>query len=479
MLPLIFYGLTPVDLARLFLVAKGARPWFETFFASDTDYKAYLQLNTPQLFMVIGNNLFFDYSLVWIARAGVWGWGNNYTGQLDFGNIHEMTKPARIPLDSFIPEMAPDDYVVQFASADFLSGKARSLVATRQGQLHEYYWERISNTRSEFIQHRHYELNVTIVQLLSDYRHAFILTEEGGIYGWGFNISGELGLGDRFERSQPTELPQNFFPYLLERGDRIVQLNFADRYLVARTAQGHVYVWGFNYRGRLGLDDEQDRLHPVELSWDFFPEWHPDDYIIQVVVGDRHTLALTQLGYIYAWGKNSYGQLGFRDQQDRNRPALLPWNRFPGLLERNDRIIELIAGGARSLARTEQGFIYIWGARWLLVRGDPEFRHHPMLLTENYFPGLRRRGDHLVELIAGPDHTLARTEQGYIYAWGRNYYGQLGLGDRRIQRQPALLDPNAIPPLSQWRNAFSFIKSFREEKIEDTDSFSYAPFSRK
>ena len=42
----------------------------------------------------------------------------------------------------------------------------------------------------------------------------------------------------------------------------------------------------------------------------------------------------------------------------------------------------------------------------------------------------------IVEIAAGFWHSLARTEDGTLWAWGDNFWGQLGTGDRRPRLVP-------------------------------------------
>ena len=38
-------------------------------------------------------------------------------------------------------------------------------------------------------------------------------------------------------------------------------------------------------------------------------------------------------------------------------------------------------------------------------------------------------GDYVVDVVGGEHHTICRTHQGLVFAWGTNDEGQLGLGD--------------------------------------------------
>lgn len=75
-----------------------------------------------------------------------------------------------------------------------------------------------------------------------------------------------------------------------------------------------LYAWGWNCNGQLGHDDLENRISPQSLT-EF-----KDKSLSHVVCGSRYTVALTDLGSLYSWGRNDDGQLG----QDNNNLKLSP-----------------------------------------------------------------------------------------------------------------------------------------------------------
>lgn len=65
-----------------------------------------------------------------------------------------------------------------------------------------------------------------------------------------------------------------------------------------------VFGWGYNGNGQLGLGNNVNQTNPCRVS-----ALH-DVCVAQIVCGYAHTMALTDEGLLYAWGANSYGQLG-------------------------------------------------------------------------------------------------------------------------------------------------------------------------
>jgi hypothetical protein len=53
-------------------------------------------------------------------------------------------------------------------------------------------------------------------------------------------------------------------------------------------------------------------------------------------------------------------------------------------------------------------------------------------------------GKTISQISAGSDHSLALDSEGQIYAWGSNYYGQLGNGDTTSSNTPVKVDTSGV-----------------------------------
>ena len=86
------------------------------------------------------------------------------------------------------------------------------------------------------------------------------LTHSGDVYTWGANRNGQLGLNDSKHRLVPSVLTS-----LRTSGakhGRIVDVACGGHHAVAVSATGRVYAWGRNNHGQLGLGDRDDRSTP-------------------------------------------------------------------------------------------------------------------------------------------------------------------------------------------------------------------------
>lgn len=84
---------------------------------------------------------------------------------------------------------------------------------------------------------------------------------------------------------------------------------------------GQLYVWGYNYSGQLGLGDNADRPQPTKLT----PPPGVTNWIA-AATGGNHSLAIGDNGQLYAWGRNWENQLGigYVPNNTTNRPGRVP-----------------------------------------------------------------------------------------------------------------------------------------------------------
>ena len=157
--------------------------------------------------------------------------------------------------------------------------------------------------------------------------HTMVLTEAGEIYCFGGGSCGQLGFGDIFK--MPLDVDRCPFmpvPKKIEslHGLVITQLACGDSHSMALTKEGYVYAWGEATLGQLGLDDIRDLPKNTENKpYQPYPtrvQQLNNKKIIAISCGETHTLALTDSGHLYSFGANGCGQLGqFQNEFDKKR----------------------------------------------------------------------------------------------------------------------------------------------------------------
>lgn len=107
------------------------------------------------------------------------------------------------------------------------------------------------------------------------------------VYGWGYNCNGQLGLGNNGNQQTPCRIAAL-------QGVNVVQV--LEPFSRGATRMSRV---GFLRSPLIALPSAQ------------------------VACGYAHTLALTDEGLVYAWGANSYGQLGTGNKSNQALPTLI------------------------------------------------------------------------------------------------------------------------------------------------------------
>jgi E3 ubiquitin-protein ligase HERC4 len=135
--------------------------------------------------------------------------------------------------------------------------------------------------------------------------NAIIVTFDDKVFTIGNNEAGVLGFGNNTQINVLTlnEMLTN---------KQIIDFKYGRNHVIARTICGQVYGWGCNQFGVLGNGKNDCELYKPELI-----EYLSDKQIIDISCGAYHSLALSQSGDVFAWGSNSFGQIG--NQLDHQR----------------------------------------------------------------------------------------------------------------------------------------------------------------
>jgi YD repeat-containing protein len=267
-----------------------------------------------------------------------------------------------------------------------------------------------------------------IIEISMYSTHCVAVNSQGRVLTWGNNTYGQLGNGTTTHYKTPTILT-NFS--IVPSKETMVQVSVGRVHSLAVTSQGRMYAWGSNDSRQLGDGTYNDRLTPTLIN---VPNLQSGESIAHISAGSSHSLAVTSQGRVYAWGSNWGGQLGDGTYNDRLTPTLI---NVPSL-QSGESIAHISAGSSHSLAVTTQGRVYAWGynGEGRLGDGTSNDRSTPTLIN---VPNLQS-GETIIQVTAGYFHSLAVTTQGRVYAWGWNFYGQLGDGTSNDRSTPTLIN---------------------------------------
>ncbi|XP_017933565.2 inhibitor of Bruton tyrosine kinase isoform X1 [Manacus vitellinus] len=127
----------------------------------------------------------------------------------------------------------------------------------------------------------------------------FKKTDPTEVYTWGNNINFTLGHGGQQGKHHPELV--DLFP---RNGVYIKQVVLCKFHSVFLSHKGQVYTCGHGQGGRLGHGDEQTCLVPRLV------EGLAGHQCSQIAAAKDHTVILTEDGYVYTFGLNTFHQLG-------------------------------------------------------------------------------------------------------------------------------------------------------------------------
>ncbi len=227
----------------------------------------------------------------------------------------------------------------------------------------------------------------------------------------------------------------------------LVQICAGKQHILHLTEEGHVYSYGSGIYGVCGQGGAACCFqHQILKSLS-------DRKVIQIACGEYHSLAVTQAYDIYAWGRGFEGQLGIAPKgriEIASKPTFIP-------VFATTKIKYVAAGSYYSLAVSQEGELFGWGEARLgqlgcgkqslvftpqkiIVKEDPEDlmrkSHSSISLRDKEStpksanPNGPCQDFRIKKVAAGFGHTAAVTEDGALFMWGLNVFGQLGIGEK-------------------------------------------------
>lgn len=121
-----------------------------------------------------------------------------------------------------------------------------------------------------------------------------------------------------------------------------VQLSKLHSAIITTDPEANLYICGFGPGGRIGTGDETTRFNFVPI----YGGGLSSKKVMNVGLGQNHTIAISSQGEVFTWGANSFGQLGYAlpayKLNDQEPVQLLPRQVF-GIIKR-----EIVIGAAAS-----------------------------------------------------------------------------------------------------------------------------------
>ncbi|MBN2196910.1 MAG: hypothetical protein JW751_29165 [Polyangiaceae bacterium] len=226
--------------------------------------------------------------------------------------------------------------------------------------------------------------------------HTCAIRADGTLWCWGSNERGQLGLGDRGDRSEPAQVGSGTSWSNLAAGE--------EHTCGTRDESGYerLLCWGRNEFGQLGLGDLTDRNEPVSVS---------DNLSFEVLApGGTHTCAIQEPSRLWCWGRQEGGAVGLG--------VIGPPLSVPARVGEPSEFADIGTGNGHSCAVRMDGSLWCWGHVECWQTGTRTHELVPRRIGERCWR----------EIAACSQHTCGIDAEARLYCWGDNDSGQLGLG---------------------------------------------------
>ena len=232
---------------------------------------------------------------------------------------------------------------------------------------------------------------------------------------------------------------------------RITSIETGGNHSLVIKDDGTVWAWGNNAFNQLGDGTSNNSYTPVAVCADDSCSSYFGD-VITVSGGLYHTLAVKSDGTVWAWGDNTYGQLGDGTTTDRRTPVQVCAD--SGCSQYFNNVVAVAAGYEYSMALKTDGTVWTWGTgvEGGLGHGSTDSSYIPVQVCTDYACTGFLSG--ITAISLRNRHSLALMDDGTVWAWGLNAHGELGAGYTTVERAYAekVCGPGETAPCTSYLN---------------------------
>jgi alpha-tubulin suppressor-like RCC1 family protein len=168
-----------------------------------------------------------------------------------------------------------------------------------------------------------------------------------------------------------------------------------------------LFACGDNMYGQLGVDyDDISIFSKINLSQKI-------GQIENIFCGDFFSFLLNEKNELFVCGKNSEGQLGLNDNEEKNQFTEIPW--------KNGKIKNIICGGDHTFILNDMNELFCCGVNRYGQLGLGNFNDMNRFIKVNLIIG------EIKNIVCGKHHDFILNNNNELYACGKNNNGQLGL----------------------------------------------------
>ncbi len=370
-----------------------------------------------------------SHSIILTATNKIFSTGYNWDGQLGLGHTENTTTFTKVD-NIEIYDQANDQYspislneivtkIICGNNYTMFLTSSNKLFATGDNGNGELGFGNTTNPYN-FTEVRINNLNngENIINLDAGRRHTLLLTSEKRVFGTGDNGDNQLGIntdGENVLEFTPIPIAN------LNDNEQIENIICGDFQTILLTNNNRLFGTGENWDGQLGKEIFESVYGFIEANIPL----QQDENVQQVSAGRYHTFILTSNSRLFGSGANWNGQLGLGNN---NTSTIFQFTLIPTLfLSNNETIVKIACGQEFTILLTSNNRLFGTGINWdgQLGTGNNNIIYE---FTEIIISDLNSE-EIVTKLSCGNDSTLISTNQNRVFGTGGNWNGELGTGN--------------------------------------------------
>ena len=189
-----------------------------------------------------------------------------------------------------------------------------------------------------------------------------------------------------------------------------------------------IFTWGFSKYGQTGFENTNYILSPsiINFSQIINSEQFSQNIEIEPYCGESHSAFLIkeqEQTFLYMFGKNIFGQLGFGENSYIFEPLLVP--------DIPEKIKKISLGGEHSIILTTKNNIFVSGLNIFGQLGTGDYDNRNVFTNIDIYKNtlMNKKDEKIVDISAGAQHSLLLSNKNNLYYCGFNKNNFLNKND--------------------------------------------------
>jgi alpha-tubulin suppressor-like RCC1 family protein len=267
--------------------------------------------------------------------------------------------------------------------------------------------------------HPCYAEKTGVTDIEASYSNSFILTNDGMVWGWGYNLYNQLGNDSVTDLISYSPVQSN-----------ITNVKQVSTSLTATSIiknDGTVWSWGLFPSGQMGNGKkfEYDHYNESQNPSTSVPVKADINNVNKVSTGDSFTVALKNDGTVWEWGSggflNDYGLINKENYSYSDVIAHMTILWSPVKVNGLSNVTDVEAGHAHAVALDSRGRVWTWGAN---ISNGSNAQDIGIIATP-----IQVQISDVKAITAGDGFSLILKNDGTVWGWGDDTFGELGDGE--------------------------------------------------